>query len=296
MKFSLDLGGSTIDLLYIKNNIKEFHSVESKLFNKNIKNFEDTSEINKLQTILDAFEIFTLLRNKEHTKKSEIHTIVITGGFSNIHNTSNKNDLTITLRNIPFTITIVSEFVAIGKGAEICSQQNSGIAVSLGTGTAMVLFNTEKKQYEHIKGTGLGGGTFIGLSKALLNTENFTEISNLALLGTKNNIDLSVGEIVGGNIGLLPASATASNFTKYSHTTKKADIALGISTLIAESITALAIEKCLRYKQTHIIFGGKFSKLSILQKHVEATTQLFNITAIFPQNSEYMTSIGAYEL
>ncbi len=287
MKFSLDLGGSTIDLFYIKNKKKEFRSVESKLFNKNIKNFKEISEISKLKIILEKLEVFTLIDT------TEIHTLVITGGFSNTH--QNARDTTIFIQNIQFTIKIVSEFIAIGKGAEICSKNTSGIAVSLGTGTAMVLFNANKKQYEHIKGTGLGGGTFIGLSKALLNISNFKEISTLALRGTKNDIDLSIGEIAGGNIGLLPSSATASNFAKYSNKTKKSDIALGISTLIAESITALAIEKCLRYKQTQIVFGGKFSKLSILQKHVKATTKLFNITAIFPINSEYITAIGAYE-
>lgn len=289
MKFSLDLGGSTIDIYYIANNKKEFRSLESKLFNKNIKNFKESIEINKLEIILEKLEIFTVIN------KIQKHTLIITGGFSNIQNPSNNAHTAIFIRNIEFTIQIVSEFIAIGKGAEICSGQKSGIAVSLGTGTAMVLFNAKTHKYTHIKGTGLGGGTFIGLSKALLNISDFNEISNLALRGVKKNIDLSVGEIVGGNIGILPASATASNFAKYSENTKKADIALGISTMIAESITALAIEKCLRYNQTHIIFGGKFSNLPILKKHVENTTKLFNITSVFSEDSEYMTVIGASE-
>ena len=289
MKFSLDLGGSTIDIYYIINNKKEFRSLESKLFNKNIENFKEKQEIDKLEIILEKLEIFTVI------KKAEKHTLVVTGGFSNIHNSQNNAHTTIFIRNIEFTIEIVSEFIAIGKGAEICSGQKSGIAVSLGTGTAMVLFNANSKEYTHIKGTGLGGGTFIGLSKALLNISDFQEISNLALRGVKKNIDLSVEEIVGGNIGTLPASATASNFAKYSEQTEKADIALGIATMIAESITALAIEKCLRHKQKHIVFGGKFSQLPIFKKHVENTTKLFNITAIFPEHSEYITVIGASE-
>ncbi len=289
MKFTLDLGGSTIDIHYIIDNKKEFHSLESKLFNKNIKNLIDNNEIQKLNTILQAFHIYKL----PQWKSSKTHTLLITGGFSNTLKQERKKIHTVLIQNKRLSIQIISEFVAIGKGAEILSKQESGIAVSLGTGTAMVYFNSKKNIYTHIKGTGLGGGTFIGLSKALLKTSNFENISQLAENGKKNNIDLSIGDIVGGDIELLPAHATASNFAKYSSTSSKADIALGIATLIAESITALAIEKCLRYKQTHIIFGGKFSKLPILQKHVLATTKLFNITAIFPQYSEYITVIGA---
>jgi len=60
MKFTLDLGGSTIDLLYTKNNKKEFHSLESKLFNKNIKNFTEQKEIEKLENILESFNVFKI--------------------------------------------------------------------------------------------------------------------------------------------------------------------------------------------------------------------------------------------
>ncbi|HID91540.1 TPA: hypothetical protein EYP45_00255 [Candidatus Peregrinibacteria bacterium] len=294
MKFTLDLGGSTIDLLYTKNNKKEFHSLESKLFNKNIKNFTEQKEIEKLENILESFNVFKILMTSNSLNNKNI--LIITGGFSSNIQQNTKQIHTVTLKNQLFLIQIVSEFTAIGRGAHICSNKKSGIAVSMGTGTAMVYFNAEHHKYEHIKGTGLGGGTFIGLSTALLNISDFQEISNLALLGQKQNIDLSIGDIVRGSIPLLPASSTASNFAKYSKDTSHADIALGISTMIAESITTLAIEKCLRYKQTHIIFGGKFSKLSILQKHVKTTTKLFNITAIFPKNSEYMTVIGASEI
>ncbi len=280
MKFTIDLGGSTIDLLYTINNIKKFHSLESKLFNKN-----------NIKKILENFNILNILKNsKLIINNKNTHKLIITGGHSALFKQKE-----IILKSEIFIIKIVSEFKAIGKGAEICSKKESGIAVSLGTGTAMVLFNSKTKEYKHIKGTGLGGGSFIGLSKALLNTSDFQEISNLALLGKKENINLSVGEIVGGNIRLLPASATASNFAKYNTNTSKEDIALGIAIMIAESITALAIEKCLRYKQKYIVFGGKFSKLSILKKHVQESTELFNITPIFPTHSEYMTVIGAEE-
>ncbi len=288
MKFALDFGGSTIDIHYIKDTIKEFHSLESKLFNKNIKNFIEQSEKAKLIRILEAFKIFSFLSS------TEVHVLCITGGFSHTMKHSPHADIHITLAGYRFSLCIISEFSAIGKGAAVASRYTSGIAVSLGTGTAMVLFNADAETYTHIKGTGLGGGTFIGLGKALLGISDFNEISLLAQKGKKEKIDLSIGEITGGDIDLLPASATASNFAKYTHTTSHADIALGISTLIAESITALAIEKCLRYKQTSIVFGGKFSKLSILRTHVEATTKLFNIRAIFPEHSEYITVIGAY--
>jgi len=65
----------------------------------------------------------------------------------------------------------IPEFESIAKGGKFLSQEERGLVISLGTGTAMVIF--DGCDWEHIRGTGLGGGTFMGLGKALLQTENF---------------------------------------------------------------------------------------------------------------------------
>lgn len=183
------------------------------------------------------------------------------------------------------------EFASLARGASFLSGKKEGLAVSLGTGTAMVRFFDD--QWEHVKGTGIGGGSFIGLGKALLGTDSFLEIARLAEQGVAQNINLSVGDIVGSGIGSLSPETTASHFAKYSHSSTQSDIAFGIASLVAESITSLAIEKAMRIGTDTIVVGGKFSGLSILQHQMQTLGSKYNTTVIFPEYSAYMTGVGA---
>lgn len=183
------------------------------------------------------------------------------------------------------------EFKSLAKGAQFLSGQKEGLAVSLGTGTAMVQFCGD--EWEHVKGTGIGGGSFIGLGKALLGMDSFWDIACLAENGSARNINLSVGDIVGGGIGKLSPEMTASHFAKYSGDSVPQDIAFGIASLVAESITSLAIEKALRIGTDTIVVGGKFSQLSILQDQMKTLGEKYNTTVLFPRYSTYMTGVGA---
>ena len=57
----------------------------------------------------------------------------------------------------------VNEFNATGRGGLYLSELNEAIIVSMGTGTAIV--HADGKNYTHLGGTGIGGGTLIGLAK-----------------------------------------------------------------------------------------------------------------------------------
>lgn len=269
MIYTLDIGGSTVDLvIFDRNNntvISCMHKESQKFKNKNIE------EICQDFGIADAI--------KENEK------IYITGGKTQYLPKYFFFD------TVKVELIKVQEFEALARGASFLSKKKSGLAVSLGTGTAMVSFVQD--EWAHVKGTGVGGGSFIGLGKALLGVSSFYEIANLAKQGSSENINLSVGEIVGGGIGELSADMTASHFAKYTENTSKVDIAFGIASLVAESITALAIEKALRYKHEYIIVGGKFSQLSILQKQMKQTGEKFGLQVIFPPFSHAMTAVGA---
>jgi len=76
-------------------------------------------------------------------------------------------------------------------------------------------------------GTAVGGGTLLGLSKLLMKTEDVKKIGQLAEKGNLSKIDLSIGDIVGKGIGLLPSNVTACNFGKIKNA-RKQDIALGL--------------------------------------------------------------------
>lgn len=269
--YSIDFGGSTLDIVR---------------FDKQIYTFIASYESSDFNTI-SFLEWLPTSNISKQIQKDKI--LYVTGGKSSLFPSQ------IEIEGNTIIIHKVHEFLAISQGAKTLSQQSKGLAISLGTGTAMIQFDDQN--YFHVKGTGIGGGTLMGLARAMIHPNiTFTELESLAEQGDVNTINLSVGDIVGGSIGMLDASATASNFAKYSETSRKEDIAIGIVTLVSESIVALAIEKSLRLGNIPIIAGGKLAKLPFLQKKMKDAAKLFHLSLEFPNNAGIMTAIGAGQL
>lgn len=266
---ALDIGGTTIDSI-------EFDTENQKIIYKNSLESKNYPKKN-LQEIIKALGIEEKILQRKKIR--------ITGASA---------------LNLPQTIEIkgekiflqkILEFESIAAGGKFLSKKNSGLVISLGTGTAMVSFKNEN--WEHVKGTGIGGGTFLALGEAILQTRSFTELSTLVEKGESKNIDLSVGDIAGGDLGILSADTTASNFAKYSKNSAKEDIALGIANLVAQSIASLAIEKAKRLGHSNIIVGGKLSRLKFLITQMEKTAKFFDMKIFCPPDADFMTTIGA---
>lgn len=66
------------------------------------------------------------------------------------------------------------------------------MVVSMGTGTSFV--GVKDRIPTHLGGIGIGGGTIIGLSKLMLNTDDIDKIQELASGGKVGHIDLRVGD------------------------------------------------------------------------------------------------------
>ena len=91
-----------------------------------------------------------------------------------------------------------SEFESIGKGGLYLSGLSEALVVSMGTGTAMVHANGGRMTY--LGGTGVGGGTLMGLSKLLLKADNIDHIAEYADGGDLANIDLRIKRHAGKDI------------------------------------------------------------------------------------------------
>ena len=76
----------------------------------------------------------------------------------------------------------VDEFTAVGRGGLYLSKLSEAVIVSMGTGTALV-YAKSGTEPEYLGGTGVGGGTLIGLSKKALRMENVRQIEELAADG-----------------------------------------------------------------------------------------------------------------
>ena len=86
------------------------------------------------------------------------------------------------------------EFHSVGMGGLYLSGLDRAIVASLGTGTALV-HAQRGKEPQYLGGTGVGGGTLLGLSKKMLGMDNIKHVEELASNGSLNKVDLKINDI-----------------------------------------------------------------------------------------------------
>jgi type II pantothenate kinase len=187
----------------------------------------------------------------------------------------------------------VDEINAIGLGGLILTGRQESLIVSVGTGTALVAAYDGGKRISHIGGTGVGGGTILGLSKRILNIDDFEVVEDMASRGDANKVDLTVADIVGGSVGIIPGYATASNFGKISGKASKEDVAAGIFNMVSQVIGVISVMAAKAFNLDNIILVGRLVKSKIVSRIIFGTTELFEISMCVPKNCEYCTAIGA---
>jgi type II pantothenate kinase len=187
-------------------------------------------------------------------------------------------------------VNLANELEATCKGALHLAGLDEGLVVNCGTGVSMTYF--DGKTVFHMGGTGVGGGTILGLSQLLLKIEKFEEIENLALEGDLSKIDLQVQDIVGKGIGVLPGDITASNFAKLEKQSRE-DIALGIINLVAETVACIAIPVSDKLKLDRIVLSGRLATSKVFIQNFKKICDLFSKETIQIDDSEFATAVGA---
>ena len=225
--------------------------------------------------------------------------------FPDIDFTSNNGFLAVTGgRHLELGIKIdstpivhINEIEAIGEGSMNLSglkEEDSVIIVSAGSGTACI--HAHKGTFTHCSGTGVGGGTVLGLSKLLLGTNDPKEIASLAEKGNESQVDLILEDVVSGPIGQLPPTTTAVNFgkvakldTEYS----KEDIAAGIVNLVGQTAARIATSVAMMFQANQIVVVGRAPSFNGLRNSLEEAASITGFTPHFPPNGEYASALGA---
>ncbi len=188
----------------------------------------------------------------------------------------------------------VNEFIANGRGGLYLSKINEAVIASLGTGTAYVYANSETGEYAHLGGTGVGGGTLVGLANKMLGIRSAQHVAELAVGGCLDNIDLHISDITQNDISpTLSANATASNFGKVSEFATKEDIALGLVNMVYETVAMLGIFSARMKGIKDIVLIGNLSVLPQAESIFERLQKMFDMNITIPENSAYGTVIGA---
>ncbi len=185
----------------------------------------------------------------------------------------------------------VDEFRAIGRGGLFLSGLSNAIIVSMGTGTALV--KADHSGVRHLGGTGVGGGTLLGLSNRMLNVRDFDNLVETALEGNLTQIDLTIGDISHDEVIGLPPDSTASNFGKISDLATKADVALGIINLVFQTIGMIAIFATRIDHTRDVILTGNLTNVPQSHEIFVRLGELFDVNFITPPSAEYATAAGA---
>jgi len=123
----------------------------------------------------------------------------------------------------------------------------------------------------------------------------FKNLINLFKKGDKGKVDLTVLDIVGSGIGIVPSSATASNLGKLSGEIdfSKADLAAGIANLIGQTIAITSIFCAKAYNLEKIILTGKLIKIEKIMDVILETGKIYNMEFVIPEMAEFVSGIGA---
>jgi type II pantothenate kinase len=187
----------------------------------------------------------------------------------------------------------IAEFKSIGLGGLYLSKLDSAIITSCGTGTALV-YAKKGEDPKYLGGTGVGGGTLVGLSKKLLSMDNVEHISNLAKSGSIDKVDLKIKDITKADI--VPGFGdimTASNFGLMDDRATKSDIALGIINMVFETIGMVSIFAARNYNIRDIVLTGNLAVVSQAHTIFGTLNRMFDMNFIIPENSNFGTVIGA---
>lgn len=265
----IDVGGSTTKIVGFRKNGSERELIKPMFVRAN----------DPITSLYGAFGKFT---DENSLDLGVIERIITTGvGSSKI-----KNNI------YGLECVSASEFNSIGRGGLYLSGLEEAIVVSLGTGTAIVHATKEKMNY--LGGTGVGGGTLVGLSKLMLGLEDIKHIDELAAEGNLDNIDWRIKDITKKNIVPgMPEKMTASNFGNVSEIAEKGDIALGIMNLVYETIGMVAIFAARAHGLRDIVLTGNLTILSKAKETFATLNSMFDMNFIIPELSQFGTVIGA---
>ena len=192
---------------------------------------------------------------------------------------------------------VVPEFASVGRGGLYLSGLDEAIVVSMGTGTALIYAKKQEDgdvAIEYLGGTGVGGGTLIGLSRLMLGVDTVEHIEQLAREGDLANIDLRIGDMSKKNLHPdMNLELTASNFGRVSDLADKNDIALGIANMVGETIGMLAVFAARSYHLNRVVLTGNLTTLAPIRRVFEILERTFGIHFIIPENARFGTVIGA---
>ncbi len=269
----IDVGGSTTKIV----GFKQRNGVISELISPLLVRATDP-----ITSIYGAFGRFT---SQNSLALDDIDKVMVTGvGATHMQQP---------IYNL--TCQTVPEFSAVGLGGLYLSGLDDAIIVSMGTGTALVHAKKEgnSTKIDYLGGTGVGGGTLLGLTRKMTGVDTIEHIEELCKDGNLDKVDLRVKDISkNAKYTGVNEDLTAANFGKLSDMATNADIALGVANMVAETVAMMSVFAAKGHNIKDVVIIGNLTNIEAVRKVFNNLTS-FGINFIIPENSSFGTVIGA---
>lgn len=240
-----------------------------------------TLQVQAADPVTSAYGGLGRFLREQNLRIRDVSTIVLTGVGASF--------LSDKMLNIP--LVHVPEFTAIGRGGLALSGKREALVVSMGTGTAYVRAGVDSDT--HIGGSGVGGGTILGLCSRLSGVHHMNSIIEFAERGDLSRVDLTIGDISRSPIETLPADLTAANFGKWKDYATAEDNALGILNMVFETIGMLAVFACRNDTVKEVVLTGTLTTIPYGKWVFEHMQELTGLSFEIPPCAVFATAIGA---
>lgn len=199
-----------------------------------------------------------------------------------------------------FDVTSSIEFDATFRGLtqllkEADMDLDRYVYLNVGTGTSF--HQATRDSQKRVGGSGVGGGTMTGLSYLLTGIGDFDKIIERAKEGLRDNVDLKVHHIYNGRPSPIPGDLTASNFGNILNAQKTAsaeDQLIAVIGLVAETVTAMAINLADAFDTKNMVFiGSTLLNNEVMTDIIYRYSELKNARAFVVPNGEYSGALGA---
>ncbi len=166
---------------------------------------------------------------------------------------------------------------------------SNALTVNIGTGTSFLSYQNDSTK--HLIGTGLGGGTIIGIAHRLLDTENINIINELSKNGNLHSINTTIEDIGYSDVSWLDSTMTVSNFNKPANS--QSDIASGIISLVIEPIISITKSLMLGANYEKVFFAGGALHYHLLRDLILKYSKIMDINSTIIDKYEFGTLLGA---
>nr|WP_246521371.1 type II pantothenate kinase [Ornithinibacillus massiliensis] len=198
-----------------------------------------------------------------------------------------------------FDCQLVNEFQAVTRGASYLLKEKAinheeYILVNIGTGTS--IFHVTHNSFERVLGSGIGGGTLMGLGYLITRKNDFQTFTTMARNGDSRKSDLLVRDIYAPEEPPIYRDLTAANLGK-AHLNKDAtehDHLASVIRMIGETILLLATQVATAKQIKQIVFvGGTVTNNPALKEVFVQFRDMMSYEPVFLDKGTHTGAIGA---